>query len=148
MQSKTAIAERILLTLWVGGLWMIGYLAVPLLFHQLDDSRLAGQLAGEMFRALNWFGLGTGTLLLLSNRLQARRPGIDWRAVVLVLMLGLILVNAFGISPLMQELKAGGMPEGGAAAARFARLHGLSSLLYLIESLLGLGLVIFGVRRG
>ena len=148
MQSKTAIAERILLTLWVGGLWMIGYLAVPLLFHQLDDSRLAGQLAGEMFRALNWFGLVAGGLLLLGNRLQARRPGIDWRAVTLVVMLVLILANLFGISPLMQELKSAGMSEGSEAAARFARLHGLASFLYLIESLLGLGLVIFGVRRG
>lgn len=148
MQAGTAIAERIILTLWVGGLWMIGYLAVPLLFHQLDDTQLAGRLAGEMFRALNWFGLVAGALLLVSNRLQARRPGIDWRAVTLVLMLVLILANAFAISPLMQELKAGGLAEGSEAAARFGRLHGLSSLLYLFQSLLGLGLVIFGVRRG
>ena len=147
MPNTTAIAERILLTLWVGGLWMIGYLAVPLLFHQLEDTRMAGQLAGEMFRALNWFGLVAGALLLLINRLLARRPGIDWRAVTLVVMLVLILANAFGISPLMQELKAGGMPEGSEAAARFGRLHGLSSFLYLAQSLLGLGLVVFGVRR-
>lgn len=148
MQARTAIAERIILTLWVGGLWMIGYLAVPLLFHQLEDTQLAGRLAGEMFRALNGFGLVAGALLLVSNRLQARRPGIDWRAVTLVLMLVLILANAFAISPLMQELKAGGLPEGSAAAARFGRLHGLSSLLYLLQSLLGLGLVVFGIRRG
>ncbi|BAZ94087.1 MULTISPECIES: DUF4149 domain-containing protein [Thiohalobacter] len=147
MQAKIAIAERIILTLWVGGLWMIGYLAVPLLFHQLDDTRLAGQLAGEMFRALNWFGLAAGALLLISNRMQAR-PGLDWRALTLVLMLALILVNAFAISPLMQELKAGGLVAGSEAAARFGRLHGLSSFLYLIQSLLGLGLVVFGIRRG
>ncbi|RRQ20728.1 DUF4149 domain-containing protein [Thiohalobacter thiocyanaticus] len=147
MHTRTAIAERIILTLWVGGLWMIGYLAVPILFHQLEDTQLAGRLAGEMFRALNWFGLVAGALLLVSNRLHAR-PGLDWRAVTLVLMLVLILANAFGISPLMQELKAVGLPEGSEAAARFARLHGLSSFLYLVQSLLGLGLVIFGVRRG
>ena len=40
------ITERILLTLWVGGLWSVGYLAVPVLFHGLNDRRLAGMVSG------------------------------------------------------------------------------------------------------
>ena len=40
----------IAITLWVGGLWAIGYLAAPTLFAELSDRALARQLAGAMFR--------------------------------------------------------------------------------------------------
>ncbi|MEO8342514.1 MAG: DUF4149 domain-containing protein, partial [Gallionella sp.] len=36
-------------TAWVGGLWAIGYLAVPVLFYAQPDRQLAGLLAGQMF---------------------------------------------------------------------------------------------------
>ena len=39
-------SERFLLTLWVGGLWIIGYLVTPVLFKTLDNRQLAGELAG------------------------------------------------------------------------------------------------------
>jgi hypothetical protein len=39
------------LTAWVGSLWAIGYLAVPILFHAQPDRQLAGMLAGQMFTA-------------------------------------------------------------------------------------------------
>ena len=41
--------DRILLTLWVGSLWAIGYIAAPTLFATLEDRALAGTLAGAMF---------------------------------------------------------------------------------------------------
>jgi hypothetical protein len=37
-------AERILLTLWVGALWVAGFIVAPLLFSELDDRALAGSL--------------------------------------------------------------------------------------------------------
>src|SRR3569623_1849958 len=51
------VAERLLLAVWVGGMLAVGYLAVPVLFHMLDDRVLAGALAGEMFRYMNGVGL-------------------------------------------------------------------------------------------
>jgi len=39
----------IVITLWVGALWAIGYLAAPTLFHVLDDRALAGKVAGQLF---------------------------------------------------------------------------------------------------
>ena len=69
------VGQRILLTLWVGGLWATGYLVAPLLFHMLDDRRLAGEIAGRMFSAMNYLGLACGMLLLLAVVYQAGR---DW----------------------------------------------------------------------
>ncbi len=138
--------ERILLALWVGGLWTVGYLVAPVLFASLDDRALAGTLAGTLFTWMNHLGLGIGGVLLLLNRLRAR-PGIDWRAFGLVLMLVLILANQYGLSPMMADLRAQGLAEGSATAARFARLHGVSAFLYLLNGLIGLALVAVDVRR-
>ena len=64
--SRLEVIERIILTLWVGALWAIGYLAVPFLFSGLDDRRLAGELAGEMFKAVGYVGLVSGIILLVT----------------------------------------------------------------------------------
>ena len=44
--------ERLLLTLWVGSLWAIGYLAVPLAFATLD-TQVAAEYAATLFYAVN-----------------------------------------------------------------------------------------------
>jgi hypothetical protein len=146
MPNSMLALERVLLALWVGALWAIGYLAAPVLFSTLDDRMLAGRLAGEMFHWLNYVGMVIGTLLLISNRIRCE-VGIDRRAVTLILMLVIILLNQYGISPMMAEMKAGGLQEGSANAAQFARLHGIASVFYLINSLLGVGLVVFGIHK-
>ena len=49
---------NIALTLWVGGLWAIGYLVAPTLFAILGGDRpLAGVLAGKLFELIGWIGL-------------------------------------------------------------------------------------------
>jgi len=49
------------ISIWVGGLLAIGYLAAPILFAQLSDRTLAGNLAGAMFSAVAWVGIAWGT---------------------------------------------------------------------------------------
>lgn len=140
-----SVSERILLTLWVGGLWAIGYLAVPVLFHALDDRQLAGELAGRMFAILSIVGLVCGALLLAGALYRAgkhwRRA---WRVWALLAMVVLVAVGFFVLQPMMQDLKAQGLVEGSAQAEKFGRLHGISSIMYLVTSLLGLVLVIAG----
>jgi len=46
----------------------------------------------------------------------------------------------------MAALKDAGLTDP-ANAARFGRLHGISSALFLVNSLLGLALVIFGLGK-
>ncbi len=139
--------ERILLTLWVGGLWIIGYLAVPILFASLDDRMLAGQLAGKMFTSLSYIGLFSGGLLLAGAFYRTPKFWADWKVRLLLMMLVIVAVGEFGIQPIMAELKVGGLVEGTEKWASFAKLHGLASSLYLVNSLLGLALILLGVRR-
>lgn len=140
------IPERIALTLWVGGMWITGYLVAPMLFATLDDRALAGMLAGKMFTAMSYVGLVCVGLLLLIHFLK---PAVDgwrqWRRWVLLGMLLIVLLGEFVLQPMMAELKQLGLEEGSAAQQRFGMLHGISSTLFLINSLAGLALVIFGV---
>ncbi len=144
--------ERVLLTFWVGGLWVTGYLVVPTLFAMLDDRHTAGLLAGRIFQTMNYVGLGVGTYLLISVLMSAGEQKFnlmlrEWRVWTLVTMLLLIAIAAFILQPMMQELKAQGIAEGSAQASQFGRLHGVSSILFLVNSVLGLLLVAIGLRR-
>ena len=136
-----SIAERLLTTLWVGALWSIGYLAVPILFATLEDRAMAGMLAGKMFTTVNYLGLVCGGALLVGSLYANRwRPG--WRFALLAVMLLMVAVLTFWVQPMMAELKAQGLVVGSMPAAQFGRLHGVSSILYLLTSLCGLALVL------
>ena len=138
--------EIILQTLWVGGVWVIGYVVAPVLFASLDDRRLAGELAGSMFTAINYIGLVCGSVLLALALSKAAVWLKDLRVIAIVLMLILIAISAFVVQPMMQELKAIGLVPGSDEAAQFGRLHGVSSVLYLVNSLLGLFLILYKRR--
>ncbi len=131
--------------IWVGGLWVVGYLAAPTLFYTLDDRVLAGLLAGKMFSHVAWLGLVCGSWLLLFRLSRAGadalKQGFFW--IVLVMLL-LTAAQKFGIQPIMQQLKDQAMPKDVMESLfrdRFATWHGISSAVYLIESLLGLALL-------
>jgi len=136
--SRLLAGERILLTLWVGGLWAIGYIVTPALFATLDDRALAGSLAGVMFEAIAFIGLFCGTLLLAGNRFHAPGRWLDGRSLLLFSMLILVLIGQFVLSPMIADLREAGKVE----TAAFARMHGLAAILYLLNSLLGLVLVV------
>jgi len=143
----------IAITLWVGGLWAIGYIAAPVLFSSLGDRQLAGMVAGKLFSLIGWIGLGSAAYLLLF--LLVRQGGQVFKGAVFWLVLSMALLVAasqFGIQPLMAQLKADALPREVMASVlrdRFAAWHGISSILYLVQSLLGLWLVVWanwGVR--
>jgi MFS family permease len=140
--------DDLLQTLWVGGLWVIGYAVAPILFASLDDRHLAGELAGNMFTAINFIGLVCGGYLLVR---AGWRAGGQWfksgRMIAIAVMLLIILVSMLVLQPIMQDLKALGIEPGSEAAAQFGRLHGVSSVLYLVMSLLGFYLVL-AKKRG
>lgn len=131
------VGERILLTLWVGGMWTVGYIVAPVLFAHLDDRALAGTLAGILFRIMGWLGLLAGTLLLVGNQVRYVQRRLNWRALVLVIMLVLILLGQFVLAPLIAELRAEALTQ----SPWFAFAHTAASAGYLITSLLGLALV-------
>lgn len=150
MRRFSEVLYGITIALWVGGLWAIGYLAAPTLFAELADRMLAGRLAGAMFQWIAWTGLVCGTYLLI---FLAIRQG--WRVFrslpfwLIVAMLALTAAGHFGIQPLMAQLKIEAGPRDVIESAlkdRFAVWHGTASVVYLVESLLGLLLVAWQER--
>ncbi|MEW5771131.1 MAG: DUF4149 domain-containing protein [Pseudomonadota bacterium] len=130
---------------WVGGLWAIGYLAAPALFYNLADRMLAGAVAGRMFAWMAWVGMVCGAWLLVFRIARfgggVLRQGFFW---IVVLMLLLTVAQHFGIRPVLQELKDLAQPRDVMESLfrnRFQAWHGVSSAVYLIQSLLGLALV-------
>ncbi len=141
----------LLITVWVGSLWAIGYLAVPVLFYTQPDRQLAGILAGQMFMLVAYLGMVCGTYLLAQQINESGRESIQkpiFLTVSAMLLISLIL--QFGIQPVMTDLKLQALPADvmhSAFADRFKMLHGISSAIYLIQSLLGIFLVIKANRE-
>ena len=140
----------IVIALWVGGLWTVGYLVAPTLFATLNDRSLAGEIAGRLFGVIAWVGIGCAVYLLVflavRRRWAAFRSGVFWLVLVMLL---LTLAGYFGIQPILAQIKAEAWPRGvmeGMTRNRFATWHGISSGLYLVQSLLGAALVLLQGR--
>lgn len=135
-----------LITLWVGALWSIWGIAVQVLFDALaHDKQMAGMLAGRMFALVAYVGIVSATYLIIYRLLQAGvacfKQAYFW---ALVMMLLLTLAGQFGIQPILASLKAQALPADvmqSLFASRFSAWHGVASVAYLIECLLGLVLI-------
>ena len=145
--------ERILLTLWVGGMLVVGYVVTPVLFSSLSDRMLAGAVAGRLFGFVSLIGIACAGLLLMSWILRDGRAAIrSWRVWMVGAMLLITLIGEFGLAPRMQALKqaaGAALVPGSEVYRQFSRWHGLSSVLFLLNSLMGVGLVVApSVTRG
>jgi hypothetical protein len=150
MKNITHHLAALAITAWVGGLWAVGYLAVPTLFHAQPDKQLAGMLAGQMFVALGYVGIVCGVYLLLYRFLTSGKAAFrETLFIVIAAMLLISLLIQFGIQPLMADLKIQALPLDvmrSTFAEQFKMWHGISSILYLVQSLLGALLVIRSFR--
>ncbi|WP_029146699.1 DUF4149 domain-containing protein [Methylophilus sp. 5] len=141
----TGLINPLLLTLWVGALWMTAITA-SVLFQTIPDRPLAGLVAGKLFTIVSYIGLVSGVWLLIqrlaSDGFAAFKQGLFW---VVFMMWVLVLVGEFGIQPLLAQLKASALPNDvmqSVFASRFKTWHGVASIAYLVECLLGIWLVI------
>lgn len=146
MRSLADALQSIAATLWVGGMWAIGYVVAPVLFSRLGDRALAGLIAGRLFSLISWIGIACAVYLLVFRLVRdgtgAWRQGFFW---IVLAMLGLVLVGEFGVQPVMAALRDQALPKQVMESVfrdRFATWHGISSGLYVIQSVLGAALVI------
>ncbi len=136
--------RHVLIALWVGSLWTVGYLVAPTLFLSLSDRVLAGTIAGKVFRVEAWLCVAMAALV----------AGLLWQTIVDVsmkksslfivgAMLACTVLGYFCLQPLMAALRAAA-PAGvlaDNARMQFGIVHGVASALYLAESVLGLCLL-------
>ena len=135
----------IVITLWVGALWTTG-LSAYVLFDSLQDKQLAGSLAGKLFTVVSYIGMASGFYLLIQRLLDygtgALKQGFFWAVFVMLL---LVIAGHFGVQPILAQLKADAMPADvmhSIFAERFGKWHGVASVAYLVECLLGFVLVL------
>ena len=135
----------IVITLWVGALWTTG-LSAYVLFDSLQDKQLAGSLAGKLFTVVSYIGMVSGFYLLIQRLLDygtgALKQSFFWAVFGMLL---LVLAGHFGIQPILVQLKADAMPADvmhSIFAERFGKWHGVASVAYLVECLLGFVLVL------
>jgi MFS family permease len=150
MRQLASALYSIAVAVWVGGMLAIGFIAAPVLFAQLADRSVAGNLAGAMFTVTAWVGLACGTYLILfvmfAKGWRSLQSGVFW---IVLLMLALTVAGHFGVQPILAQLKADALPRQiveSALRERFNTWHGVSTALYVAQSLLGIALVLLQER--
>lgn len=135
-----------LLTLWVGGLWLVGFYIAPTVFVVLKDNHvLAGAITGHFFAAIGWIGVVAAIYMLAFKLIVQRKSAYKMPAFwIIVIMLIIVLDALFHLQPLMANLKAQALPlpvMQSAYAARFDFWHRVTEVTYTITSLLGAALI-------
>jgi hypothetical protein len=149
--DRFAVFQRLFMLItgvWVGSLFTVGYLVVPTIFTALQDRQVAGMIAAAIFQVEAYLSvLVCLGLLIFANLLIKRKVdhyrNIRW--IILVLLL-CSLLTCFGLIPYMDALRQEALLLGvpvmaSPSASLFGRLHGVSSGLFLVQSLLGLWMV-------
>ncbi len=136
----------VVITFWVGALWAIGFVAYVLFKSLPDNHQLAGNLAGQLFTIVRYIGMVSAFYLLIQRLLDygtsALKQAYFWALLVMIL---LVLAEHFGIQPILAQLKTEALPSDvmhSIFAERFGKWHGVASVAYLVECLLGFVLVL------
>jgi len=134
------------IALWVGGMWMLGYVVVPTLFKILPDRQLAGAVAAQLFTSLAYIGIACALYLLVYQLRQFGLAALHRASFrIIAAMLLLVLIGQFVLQPILAGLKAQALPldvMSSILASQFTTWHAVSGILYLIQSLLGIALVL------
>jgi hypothetical protein len=136
----------LLAALWAGSVWAVSYLAAPSAFAVLDSTQ-AGNVVATMLTREAWLAIVLALLLAVlvwrSADLDAKRR--RWLAWLIGGMLACSLAVYLGLQPMMAAIREAAGPGGVRASPQwgtFAALHGVSQLLYLVQSVLGAILVV------
>jgi len=155
MVTLQVAATRLCTALMLGLLVVSGFVAAPVLFAHAGSRQLAGMLAGDIFHIAN-----LGVLLL-----SIACAGFWWRLrggeitiqrqhwIMLTLLVLSIATNTWGISPIMEGIKAtathgiNALAKSDPLRHRFGMLHGISEMLHLLATLAAAWLVAIGMER-
>jgi len=126
--------------LWAGWLLCVAALATPATFALLPQAE-AGRVAGRMLAQEAYTALALGVVLLVLERLAARRDAASGQgsqfSTGMVLALGALFCTVagyFALQPMMAAARAGQGPLS------FGQLHAVSAVFYCVKVLLVLAL--------
>ncbi len=88
--------------LWWGSLSAIGFMVVPMLFANLGNPTVAGNMAAKLFAAQTWVSVGCCLALLVLSRRRHSEQLEGWAKNGLMLVIGgmlLALLVQYGVSP-------------------------------------------------
>lgn len=151
------VASLAIVSIWVGGLAMLGFVAAPTIFATLEAQDPAGgrALAGLVFGAVferfqhwTWVLGALLALLLVVRALIGPRPRrLALRLWAVAGMVALSLTTAFVIAPRIEAIRldargaVNALPDTDVRKAEFTRLHGLSTAFMLCTLAAGVGLL-------
>ena len=135
----------VITSIWVGSLWSM-LMVTSVLFNKIPSSYIAGALAADMFKFLNYFGLFASTIIIFVG-FRSYGMGVIKRAFfwITLLILALVMISFFGIHPLLETLKVEALPREvmeSMFADRYSSWHGIASVAYLLQCVLGVLLLI------
>ena len=134
--------------LWVGSILAVGYLVSPAIFNTLTDRQVAGMVAGSVFKVEAYLSIIICiALMVLANLLVTR--GLSQYKMIRLILLGMLICAAaasFVLIPWLDTLRDQALLEGmpvmlSPSADLFRKLHGVSSIFFLLQSALGIYLV-------
>ena len=110
--------------LWWGSLSAIGFMAVPMLFANLGNPTMAGNMAAKLFAAQTWVSVGCGLALLVLSKRRHAEAMEKWAQNALMWVIGgmlLALLVQYGVSPRI------------VARQNLKLWHSVGSVMYIVQ---------------
>ncbi len=145
---------RLCLALMLGLLVVSGYVVVPVLFAKAASHALAGALAGAIFHVAN-MGIVFLAAAVMVFWMRMAKSGmvigrLRWSLLLLVAVL--VVVNEYGITPVIADLKAQMGPidlvaDTDPLRKTFGIWHGVSALIHMCAAIAATLLVALGAAK-
>jgi hypothetical protein len=133
--------SKIAMTFWLGGIWMIGLIVLPILFRTLDLIT-ASNIAGQLLNIVAYVGIVSLIIALIEVIINHRLSLFKTKRFWYIIAMGFILVvNYFAIFPTIYRLRE----KLSTVAHQIISLqnntfdfwHSLSAILYIITCIIG-----------
>lgn len=142
---------RLILGILIGAMVGVFFIAAPAVFSHdaAIGSSMAGTIAGQMLRTLDWTILvGVGGLCVLEGVIRSRRESRErmmWMFGFLAAMLVLTIVEMVAITPAIHDLRTELAAQYGAIANAPEEARGRFGLLHAVSMLRGLGVLLCAI---
>ena len=127
-------------SIWVGGLWTM-LMVTYVIFNIMPSTYIAGVMVSNLFSYINIFGIITLVLALIYGfHIESIRFFKKMQAWLALIILVIVCISFFGINPILEALKLEAFPKEvmeSVFANRFSSWHGIASIAYLIQCILG-----------